>query len=343
MAFRISLPRLLSALLVLALALPAEDRRLRIVTTTTDLADITRSVAGDLAVVRSVASGREDPHFLNARPGFVAMAREADLWIRVGMELESGWEGPVIEGSRNNRIRPGSLGHLDVSRDVLKLDVHTHGHPDRSAGHVHPAGNPHYWLDPYNGRVIAKTVAERLVRLRPEQAETVRRNLAAFLRRLDERMFGPDLVAAVDAETLWKAELEGRLDGLLEERGLAGKLGGWKAALRPFRGRPVITYHKSWVYFLNRFGLVPIAEIEPKPGVPPTASHLAALEELIRRSPGKVLILQEPFYSPKAGERLSRRTGAAFLVAPSSVGALPEASDYITLMDLIVRRVAERL
>ncbi len=291
-------------ILLLALALTASAERLKIVTTTSDLAAIAQAVAGDRAEVRSISTGKEDPHMLQAKPSVILLARDADLWIRIGLDLEIGWEPPILDGSRNTRIRIGTPGHLDASGDVLVLD-RAQCCVTRAMGDVHALGNPHYWLDPLNGGKIAGTIATRLAELRPDDADYFRERAAAFQRALDERMAGT-----------------------------------WKAAMEPLRGQKIVTYHKSWIYFANRFDLEVVAELEPKPGVPPTAAHLETVAEIARNAEAKI-ILQEPFYSTKAAERVAEQVGARVVVVANSVGGQPEATDYLALMDLIVNRISD--
>lgn len=321
--------RVLWVLAALGLGLAAQAVPLKIVATTTDLAAIARAVAGDEAVVRSITTGMEDPHMLQAKPSVILQARDADLWIRIGLELEIGWEPPILDGSRNARIRPGMPGHLDASKSALVLDV-----PEtaisRAMGDVHPAGNPHYWLDPLNGRRIAGAIADRLAELRPEAADVFRRNAAAFQRDLDERMFGRTILEKFKSQDLWLRLVRG------EE---IPETGGWLEAMSPLRGQKILTYHRSWVYFAHRFGLQVAGELEPKPGVPPTAAHLAELADLARAQDIRI-ILQEPFYSTKAAEQVAAKTDAHVVVVANSVGGQPEATDYLALMDWIVRNVA---
>lgn len=313
---------------------------IRIVTTTSDLGHLARHVGGDRVDVLALCAGYEDPHFLQAKPGFVLRARNADLWIRVGMDLEIGWEPPVLDGSRNRRIRPGQPGHLCASTCIHALDIPT-GPLTRDMGDVHAAGNPHYWLDPWNGRRIAAGIADRLALLYPADAAYFQSNRLAFARELDEAMFGADLVARVDGDRLWALQEGGELEAFLHAEGLASALGGWVRALAPLKGKSIVTYHKSWVYFAHRFGLSVVAELEPKPGVPPTAAHLSSLEERMRRE-GIELILQEPFYSRRAADRVARNTGARVVLAASSVGATPEASGYLALFDRLAADLAPR-
>ena len=330
---------LFTILTALCLGTGALAETLNIVTTTSDLAAIAKAVAGNKATVRSICTGKEDPHMLQAKPSVILLARDADLWIRIGLELEIGWEPPILDGSRNSRIRPGSPGHLDVSESALVLDVPKTA-ITRAMGDVHPMGNPHYWLDPLNGRRIAAAIADRLAILSPADADYFHHNAKRFQEALDARMFGEELLKAAGADMLWARTTDGTLAAFLEEPANKGKVGGWVAAMMPLRGQGIITYHRSWVYFSHRFGLSVVAELEPKPGVPPTAAHLAEVAEMAKAG-GVRIILQEPFYSAKAANQVAAKTGARVVVVANSVGGQPEATDYLTLMDLIVKQVGE--
>jgi zinc/manganese transport system substrate-binding protein len=171
-----------------ALAAAPALAALKVVTTTTDLKSVVEAVGGDKVEVASLGTGREDPHFIDAKPSCMVLARDARLWVRIGMELEIGYENLVIDGSRNPNIRVGAAGHLDASEGVLRQEVPT-DKVDRSMGDIHPQGNPHYWLDPLNMRIVAKNVAARLSKLDPDNAEYYADRLKAFQARLDEAMF----------------------------------------------------------------------------------------------------------------------------------------------------------
>lgn len=319
----------------------AHARKLNIVTTTTDLASITRAVAGEHAVVKSLCTGTEDPHFLQAKPSYILAARDADLWIRVGMELEVGWEPAILDGARNSRILVGGPSHLDASSRVLRLDI-PQTQVTRAMGDVHPEGNPHYWLDPLNGRRIASTIAERLILLLPQSADDFKRNLSVFEKSIDEHMFGQRLVQALAGEELWLHQMRGDLDEFLKGKGLQDQVGGWLSQMGSHRDKKIVIYHRSWIYFANRFSLGIAAELEPKPGIPPSASHLQDVIEKVKAG-GVRLILIEPYYSRKAADFVSSRTGAAVLVVANSVGGQPEATDYLALIDLIVGNVDRML
>jgi zinc/manganese transport system substrate-binding protein len=236
-------------------------------------------------VVNSISTGSEDPHFIQAKPSYMVMARDADLWIRVGMDLEIGWEVPILQRRQEHEHTGRRARHLDASERVLKRDIPS-GKVTRDMGDVHPQGNPHYWLDPLNARIVAKSIADRLSKLEPAYAEDFQRNLASFREALDGRMFGKKPVEAFGGARLWSLLLKGKLDRFLEDEGL--ELKGWLGRMKPFRGQKIVTYHRSWTYFTDRFGLVIIGELEPKPGIPPSPSHLEAIIELVKKDHAKV-------------------------------------------------------
>ena len=334
--------RITLLLLAAACLSNAQAARIKIVTTTTDLADITRAVAGDyLAEVSSITTGREDPHTLTAKPGFIVRARDADVWIRIGMELEIGWEPVILRDARNPRIRVGMPRHIDASDHVIRLEVPTQ-RVTRDQGDIHPEGNPHYWLDPLNGRLVAATVAERLCVLYPEHKAKFDENLHRFERDLDTRMFGATLVGAFGGENLWRAATEKRLEAFLTEKGTVDKAGGWYGAMRPHQGKTIITYHRSWPYLSERFGLRADLQLEPKPGIPPSAKHLASLVSDAEARKARV-ILQEPFYTLKAAEFVAARTGAKVVVVPTMTGGSAEATGYLDMLDNVIRKVSAEL
>jgi ABC-type Zn uptake system ZnuABC Zn-binding protein ZnuA len=321
---------------------PAECRaqdKLDIVTTTTNLKSLAEAVGGEHVSVFSLAGGSEDPHFVEAKPSYMVKARNADLWIRVGLELEIGYEELILAGSRNRRIRVGAPGHLDASEGIQPLEV-PRGKVSRSMGDVHPLGNPHYWLDPYNGRIMARNICRRLKELDAGHAADYDRNLAAFLLKLDSAMFGSQLVEAVGGEKLWKMQSDGTLDSFLKSQTLA--LDGWLAKLQPFAHAKIVTYHRSWPYFMRRFHLDDVAELEPKPGIPPSPSHV--LEVINTMKAQKVgVILMETFYNRADADAVAAKTGAKVVEVASAVNAQKEATDYIAMLDNVVTRLSHAL
>ena len=280
---------------VLASAPASAASKLRIVATTEDLAALAREVGGDRVRVEAIARGYQDPHFVDPKPSFILKLSRADLLIFVGLQLEIGWLPPLITQSRNRRVQVGAPGYMDVSQYNQILDIPT-GIITRAMGDVHPLGNPHYWLDPENGRRSARAIQARLAQLRPEDAAYFQQRFEDFSRRL--------------------AEAEKR----------------WDQQMAPYRGTQVVSYHRSWPNFVKRFGLVVVGYVEPKPGIPPTPRHTLKLINQMRRDNIK-LILVEPYFDLKTPESIARATGAEVLVLLPSVGGEREVTDYFKLFD----------
>jgi len=281
---------------LLAWAAPAGAQgKVNVITTTEDLASIAREVGGDRIVVDSIARGYQDPHFVEAKPSFILKLQRADVLVVVGRELEIGWLPPLIQQSRNAKIQPGASGYLDASLQARILDIPT-GQITRAMGDVHPLGNPHYWLDPENGKVIARAIAAKLSELRPDDRTYVDQRLADFTNRLTEA----------------------------EKR--------WMSMVAPYRGVKVVTYHRSFTNLADRFGLDVIGYIEPRPGIPPGPQHTLDLVNEMQRQNVKI-VLVEPYFDLKTPNAIGRQTGARVLVLPPSVGGTKDVSDYFKLFD----------
>ena len=278
---------------------------LNVVATTEDLAALAREVGGDKISVVALAKGYQDPHFVDPKPSFILAVSRADLLIVVGRELEIGWLTPLITSSRNAKIQPGSRGYLDASANVRILEIPT-GQITRAMGDVHPQGNPHYWLDPANGRRIAQTIKNKLGELAPADRAYFDERYASFDKKL--------------------AAAESR----------------WDAAMAPYKGTKIVTYHRSWPNFMERFGLNVIGYVEPKPGIPPTTSHTVELIDEMKKQ-GVKLIVVEPYFDLKTPQAIAKQAGGEVLVLAPSVGGTKEATDYIALFDYNVNTVLTAL
>jgi len=273
----------------------ASAKTLNVMTTTEDLAALTREVGGDRVNVESIARGYQDPHFVEAKPSFLLKLQRADLLVLVGLQMEIGWLSPLITQSRNRRIQVGAPGYLDASTFAEILEI-PRGEFTRAMGDVHPLGNPHYWLDPENGRRIARGIRDKLIELQREDAAYFQQRFADFDERLTE----------------------------------AGQR--WDQMAAPLQGIEVVTYHNSWPNFVKRFGLKVVGFVEPKPGIPPTPAHTRDIINLIRQN--KVpLILVEPYFDLRAPNAIGNQTGASVITLLPSVGGVREVSNYLQLFD----------
>lgn len=281
--------------------------QVQIVTSVTDFAAIARDIGGDKVEVVSLAKGYQDPHFVDAKPAFVTKLNQADLVVYNGLELEAGWLPLLITGARNSDILAGNaVGHFDVSLSIKnKLDIHT-GPIDRSMGDIHPGGNPHFMLDPRNGIPVARGIAARLIQIDPDNAKFYEENFENFISTLKL------------------------------------KISEWEAELAPFEGTEVVTYHKLWIYFTTWAGFKEVGTIEPKPGIPPTPSHIA---DLIRRmqSQDVKLIFSANYYPRKTPEIIAQKTSATSLVLPTMVNGQEGINTYIELFDALVGEITSAL
>jgi zinc/manganese transport system substrate-binding protein len=271
-----------------------------VITTTEDLAALTREVGGDKVKVESLARGYQDPHFVEPKPSFILKLHSADLLIAVGRELEIGWLPPLIQQSRNPKIQPGADGYLDASQaGVTILEIPT-GAITRAMGDVHPQGNPHYWLDANNGRKIAQAIRQKLSAMSAADAGYFAQRYADFDKRLAE------------AEKRWDAEMA------------------------PYRDLKVVTYHNSWPNFAQRFHLNVVGYVEPRPGIPPSPSHTFDLIQEMKRD-GVKIIMVEPYFDLKTPNAIARETGAKVLVLAPSVGGVEKIATYIDLFDYDIK------
>ncbi len=276
--------------------LPAHAQgKLNVVTTTEDLAAIAREVGGDRITVDSIAKGYQDPHFVEAKPSFILKLQKADLLILVGRDLEIGWLPPLIQQSRNSKVQVGGEGYLDASLQARILEI-PQGQITRAEGDVHPLGNPHYWLDPENGKIIGREILERLGHFRPNDRAYFESRLNDFVNRL------------TDAEKRWVS------------------------MMAPYKGTKVVTYHRSFPNFAERFGLDVVGYVEPKPGIPPTPQHKLDLINEMKKANVKIVMV-EPYFDLKTPNSIGRSTGAEVMVMPPSVGGVKEVSDYFKLFD----------
>ena len=291
------LPALVFALVLWAVPAPlsASAKKINVVTSTTDMAALTQEVGGDKVTVESIAKGYQDPHFVEAKPSFLLKLRHADLLVVVGLQLEIGWLPPLITQSGNAKIQVGANGYLDASQFAEILEKPT-GEVTRAMGDVHPLGNPHYWLDPDNGRRIARGISQKLAELDPGDSAYFQQQFQDFDKRLSA------------AEQKWDAEM------------------------KPYRERKVVTYHNSLPNFAKQFGLNVIGYVEPRPGIPPTPSHTIELIGLMRRENCKI-ILVEPYFDLKTPNSIAAQTGGTVVVYLPSVGGVKEVTNYFELFD----------
>ncbi len=294
----------LGALLALPLFAGTAAAHLKVITTTTDLKALAEAVGGDRVQVESLIKGYQDPHNVEIRPSYMLKLSRADVFIRTGMD-EDLWSLPIAEGARNPKVLPGSPTHIEANRGVEIVEIPT-GKVDRSLGDIHVFGNPYYWMDPENLPQVTATILEGLANAAPQDRGIFERNRERFLGELRRN------------------------------------ISVWRSMLEPYRGAKLVTYHATWSYFARRFGLRVAGYVEPKPGVPPTAAHLADLIRLMKAEGVKVVVI-EPYYDRRIPELVARDTGANLLILPTSVGGVKGTETYFDLIAFVTRQLAEAL
>jgi len=276
---------------------PAEAK-LTVVTTIPDLAAIAQEIGGEKVKVQSIAKGYQDPHYVEAKPSYMVQVNQADLLVYVGLQLEIGWLPLLIQGARNPQINPGAKGNLDSSKAIQVLEVPS-GELDRSMGDIHPEGNPHYWLDPRNGVLIGQQILDRLKLLSPKDGAYFENNFKTF------------------RDTL------------------TAQIADWEKRIAPFKGIQVVSYHKQFEYLMNWLGFSAVGYVEEKPGIPPTAKHLASLVDLMKERGIKIILIAN-FTDPKIAQLVAEKSGAKLVVLPTSVGGEEGIDTYSKLFERIV-------
>jgi ABC-type Zn uptake system ZnuABC Zn-binding protein ZnuA len=297
--------RLFFILLVLVALLPANAggaRKIRVVATIPDLADMARQVGGDLVEVSSLATGVEDIHAVPMKPSFAVLLNRADVVLLLGLEAEHAFLPALLDAAQNPKILRDAEGYVVCSVYLSPLQVPTR--LDRSLGDQHPMGNPHFNLDPVRGKEMVRAIADGLSRNFPDNAATFQKNAAAYLAKLDEA------------------------------------IARWRREAAPLKGKKFVSYHPDLIYFADRFGMEQIGTIEIRPGIDPTPAHIAGLKERMQKVRVD-LVVRERHYPAGLAETLARETGAKLVELPAMTGGVPEAKDYIGFVDYNVRTMVK--
>ena len=278
--------------------------QLKVVTSLPDLESIAKLIGGGQVDVFSIATGFQNPHFVDPKPSYILKLSRADVFVTVGLDLEIGWVPPLLNSARNSRILKGGEGYIDASVNVPLLQVPTSA--SRAQGDIHIYGNPHYWLDPMNGKIIARNILEMFVRLDPDHRSIYESNLKKFDETLD------------------------------------AKIKVWTAQMLPFKGTKIIAYHNEWPYFEQRFGLQIVDFLEPKPGIPPTPSQLLKVINEMKRDQIKIIIIS-PYFTTESADLVARNTGGKVVTLATSVAADEQIKTYFDLFDHNISQLLEAL
>ena len=276
--------------------------QLKVVTTLPDLESIAKFIGGEQVDVYSIATGFQNPHFVDPKPSYILRLARADVFVTVGLDLEIGWVPSLLNSARNAKIQKGGEGYVDASLGVPLLQIPTSA--SRAQGDIHVYGNPHYWLNPLNGKVIARNILDAFVRTDPDHRSIYESNLKEFNETLDARM----------------------------------KL--WAASMLPYKGRKIIAYHNEWPYFEQCFGLQIVDFLEPKPGIPPTPSQLLKIINTMKRDRIKIIVIS-PYFTTESADLVARSVGGKVITLATSVGANEKIKTYFELFDHNVSQLEE--
>jgi zinc/manganese transport system substrate-binding protein len=313
---------------------PTAHAQVKVVTSLTTYGSIAREIVGDRGTVTSIAQGDEDPHFVQPKPSFVALLRNADLFITTGMDLEL-WVPALLDRANNRKVSEGGPGYVTAYTGIDLLEVPAT--VSRSEGDIHVAGNPHIHTDPLNGILIARNILTGLRRVSPDNAGYFAEREKDFEQRLLEATIGAELVRILTPATAFNLLKTGRFQDFIsrtpyEGQPLATRLGGWLKSGERLRGKEMACYHKEWSYFTRRFGISCISYIEVKPGIPPTPRHVQEVIDLMkaRRTPA---LFASNYYSRSQITQVAERTGARAVIVPENTDGAPGVRTYFDLVN----------
>ncbi|MBI4499907.1 MAG: zinc ABC transporter substrate-binding protein [Gemmatimonadetes bacterium] len=329
------------ALLALPPDLQAQEP-VRVVTSLSTYAAITREITGDRGAVTSIGQGDENPHYVQPRPSFLVQLQKADLFVTTGLDLEL-WVPALLDKANNRRINEGSPGYVTTYGGIRLLDVPAT--TSRSEGDIHVFGNPHIWTDPINGVLIGQNVLAGLKRVSPGDAAYFDQHFASWKEKVVRALVGDEITTLLGSDAVFALARDDKLRAFLESKSyqgkpLVGRLGGWLKIAEAFRGQKMICYHKEWDYFSERFDISCVDYIEPKPGIPPSPRHVADIMNLMREQHIPVLFSTN-YYDRHQVETVAQRTGAAAVIVPANTGGAPGTGTYIDLVGTWVRALAD--
>jgi zinc/manganese transport system substrate-binding protein len=319
----------------------AQAPPLKVVTSLTTYGAIAREILGDKGSVTSIAQGDEDPHFVQPKPSFVAVLRDADLFVTTGLDLEL-WVPPLLDRAGNRKVSEGGPGYVTAYTGIHLLEVPTS--LSRSEGDIHQDGNPHIHTDPVNGIIIARNILTGLQRVSPANSSYFASREQDFEKRVLEATMGPELVGILTVPVAYDLLNSGRLSDFLAQKSYQGKplldrLGGWLKQSQVFRGREIACYHKEWAYFSNRFKVTCAEYIEAKPGIPPTPKHVQEVIALMKERKIPVLFASN-YFDRNQIRTVAERTGAKPVIVPENTGGAPGVNTYFDLMNTWVGGLA---
>ena len=321
---------------------PLQAAPVKVVTSLSTYAAIAREIVGDRGKVNSIATGDENPHYVQPKPSFVPLLGDADVFVTTGLDLEL-WVPALLDKAGNPKVTEGGPGYVAAYAGIPLLGVPASY--SRTQGDIHVFGNPHIWTEPLNGVQIARNILTGLKRVSPANAEYFTAREKDFEDRVYRALYGDELVTILGGQTLADLDRQGKLFEFLNQRRYKGaplfdRLGGWLKQGLVFRGGEIACYHKEWDYFSREFGVPCVDYVEPKPGIPPTPKHVRELIELMRQRHVRVL-LSPGYFDHNQIRQVAERTGAKAVIVPSNVGGAPGANTYFALISNLVSSLAQ--
>jgi ABC-type Zn uptake system ZnuABC Zn-binding protein ZnuA len=312
---------------------PEPAAPLKVVASLTTYGAIAREIVGDRGSVTAIAKGNEDPHFVQPKPSFVSLLRDADLFVTTGLDLEL-WVPALLDRAGNRKIQEGGPGYVAAYRGISLLEIPTS--LSRSAGDIHIDGNPHIHTDPVNGILIARNILAGLQKISPQDGRYFAQREQDFERRVLEATMGGELVQILTPATAFSLLRSDKLQGFLTQQQYQGKplldrLGGWLEEAQVLRGKEMACYHKEWAYFSHRFKIACVTYIEAKPGIPPTPGHVQEVIALMRERKIPVLFASN-YFDRKQIQQVAERTGAEAVVVAENTEGEPGVNTYFELV-----------
>jgi zinc/manganese transport system substrate-binding protein len=319
---------------------PGADQ-VKVVTSLTTYGAIAREIVGDRGVVKSIATGDENPHYVQPKPSFVPLLAQADVFVTTGLDLEL-WVPALLDKASNPKVTEGGPGYVAAYAGIDLLDVPTSY--SRSQGDIHVYGNPHIWTSPLNAMQVARNILTGLKRVSPGNADYFTQREKDFEDRIHQALFGEDLVKLLGGATLADLDRQGKLLDFLKAKQYQGapllnRLGGWLKEAMPFRGKPIACYHKEWDYFSREYDVPCVDYIEPKPGIPPTPGHVLEVINKMRTQHIQVL-LSTNYYDRNQVMEVAQKTGGKAVIVPSNTGGAAGINTYFDLMNLWISELA---
>ena len=308
------------------------------------LRSIAAELAGDDFEVFALSKPDENVHRVSPTPILMRRVGSADLFIEIGLQLEV-WAPEVSNNSGNPKLFPGGEGHIVASAGISREEIPAN--PSRSEGDVHPEGNPHIWIDPLRAVRIAENIAAALKKVSPAKAEAIDARLEKFRVRINEELFGSDLVKLVGSKKLARLAQEGRLWSFLEETEADGaklstRVGGWLKKAAPLRGQAAIEFHRTWIYLAKLFGFEIVGAIEAKPGIDSGPKHLVDLVATMKSRKAKLIIV-ENFQDSSKPTRVAKESGAVVVTLPAQPGGEEGTDGYVAFIDRVVTKLVDGL